>query len=332
MKGNKFHMQNNECYRVIFMGTPEFSISALNMLVAEQYNVVAVVTQPDRPVGRKRVLTPPPVKEAALQHNIPVLQPEKIQEALAELKALAPDIIITAAYGQILPPSILNLPRHGCINIHASLLPRYRGGAPIQYAIMNGDEVTGVTIMYMAEGLDSGDIISQVEVPIAHEDDVGTMFHKLSIAGAELLKTTLSPLLAGQLQAQPQDERLATYAPNIRRKDEMIDWHKSALQIYNHVRALHPWPISYTLWNGERLKIWQCQLPSERHESRLDAFVDAVPGTVLQATAEGIEVKTGDGCIWLTKIQPAGKRAMAVAQFIQGSDMPAGTVLGGEQA
>lgn len=325
-------MMNNNQIKVIFMGTPEFAIAPLKVLIEEQFNVIAVVTQPDRPTGRKRIITPTPVKEVALQHGIPVLQPERLRDAdaVAELTALQPDLIVTAAYGQILPASILNLPPHRCINIHASLLPRYRGGAPIQYAIMNGDEKTGVTIMYMAEGLDTGDMISRVEVPIEDEDDVGTLFSELSTAGAELLRETLPKLLAGEVTSVPQNDEEASYAPNISRDDERIDWSRSARDVFNQVRALHPWPISFTLWNGERLKVWACKLHSETQASLANAQRDALPGTVLQCTAEGIEVMTGQGTVWLTKIQPSGKRAMDVAEFVRGSEISAGTLLGGD--
>lgn len=314
------------------MGTPEFAIAPLKVLIEEQFNVVAVVTQPDRPIGRKRVITPTPVKEVALQHGIPVLQPERLRsaDAVAEIKALQPDLIVTAAYGQILPASILNLPQHKCINIHASLLPRYRGGAPIQYALINGDEKTGVTLMYMAEGLDTGDMISRVEVPIEDGDDVGTLFDKLSAAGAELLRETLPKLLAGEIEAVAQNDAEASYAPNISRDDERIDWKRSARDVFNQVRALHPWPIAFTMWDGERLKVWACKLQSETQASLADTKRDALPGTVLQCTDDGIEVMTGQGTVWLTKIQPSGKRAMDVAQFVRGSEISAGTVLGGD--
>lgn len=325
-------MNNNKQTKVIFMGTPEFAIAPLQVLIEEQFDVIAVVTQPDRPTGRKRIITPTPVKEVALQHGIPVLQPERLRDAdaVAEIVALQPDLIVTAAYGQILPASILNVPPYRCINIHASLLPRYRGGAPIQYAIMYGDDKTGVTIMYMAEGLDTGDMISRVEVPIEADDDVGTLFDKLSIAGAELLRDTLPRLLAGEVEPVAQNDEEASYAPNITREDERIDWKRSARDVFNQVRALHPWPIAFTLWNGERLKVWTCKLSSASQASLADAQRDAEPGTVLQCTADGIEVMTGQGTIWLTKIQPAGKRAMDVAEFVKGSDISVGTVLGGD--
>ncbi|WP_248926448.1 methionyl-tRNA formyltransferase [Paenibacillus hamazuiensis] len=317
---------------IVFMGTPEFAVSSLRALVEEGYRVVGVVTQPDRPTGRKRVLTPPPVKLEAERHGIPVLQPERIRrpEAIAGLRELQPDLIVTAAYGQILPKAVLEMPQHGCINIHASLLPKYRGGAPIHYAVMNGDPVTGVTIMYMAEGMDTGDMISKVEVPIADDDTTGILFERLAAEGAELLKRTLPDLLAGRIVPQPQNEEEAVYSPTIKREDEQIDWTQPAERVYNLVRALHPRPGAYTWWNGEVLKLWGCVHPVRpkpgQPASRPRA--DAAPGTVLQATDQGIEVMTGSGTLWVTELQPAGKKAMDAAQFLRGSSMAPGTVLG----
>lgn len=319
---------NNEQIRILFMGTPDFAIPSLQALLDEGYNVIAIVTQPDKPTGRKRILTATPVKVEAMKHNIPVLQPIKLRdpasvEIISELK---PDLIVTAAYGQILPKTILDLPAYGCINIHGSLLPQYRGGAPIQYAIMNGDKKTGVTIMYMAEGLDTGDMLCKVEVPITDQDDTGSMFDKLSIAGAKLLKSALPDLLAGRLKGIPQNSNDATYAKNISRDDEQIRWERTSQEIFNQIRGLHPWPIAYTLWNDQRLKVWSCRNPAETSGSK-DASVK--PGTVLQADNNGIEVKTGNGSIWLTKIQPPGKKAMDAAEYNRGSGIPKGTIFGG---
>jgi methionyl-tRNA formyltransferase len=321
---------------IVFMGTPEFAVPSLRVLVQEGYRVTGVVTQPDRPVGRKRVLAPTPVKLEAEKHGIPVLQPERIRrpEAIEALRGLRPDLIVTAAYGQILPKAVLDMPKYGCINIHASLLPKYRGGAPIHYAIMNGDPVTGVTIMYMAEGMDTGDMISKVEVPIEDEDTTGTMFEKLAVEGAELLKRTLPDLLAGRITPVPQNEAEAVYSPTIKREDERIDWSQPAERIFNLVRALHPRPGAFTWWNGEVLKIWGCVNPknpkSGQPSSRHDVPDGTQPGTVLQSTEQGIEVMTGSGTLWITELQPAGKKAMAAAQFLRGSRMDAGTILGKE--
>ncbi|MDQ1913181.1 methionyl-tRNA formyltransferase [Paenibacillus sp. GD4] len=312
--------------RVVFMGTPEFAVPSLQALLAnDRVQVVAVVTQPDRPVGRKRVLTPTPVKVEAGKHGLPVLQPERLRraEAVEALREYAPDLIVTAAYGQILPKSVLDMPKLGCINIHASLLPKYRGGAPIHYAVMNGDAVTGVTIMYMAEGLDTGDMISRIEVPITDEDTTGTMFEKLSVAGAELLTDTLPALLAGEVNAVPQNDDEAVYSPNIQREQERIDWSLPALGIWNLVRALHPRPGAFTLWNGEVLKIWKCEKPAAGQ-----AIVKAEPGTVVAVSPQGIEVAAADGIVRITELQPAGKKAMAVEEFVKGGQLAAGTRLG----
>lgn len=309
------------------MGTPEFAVPSLQTLLEyDGVEVVAVVTQPDRPVGRKRVLTPTPVKAEAEKHGLPVLQPERLRspESVEALSSLQPELIVTAAYGQILPKSVLDLPQLGCINIHASLLPKYRGGAPIHYAVMNGEPVTGVTIMYMAEGLDTGDMISKIEVPIEDQDTTGTMFDKLSMAGARLLKETLPDLLSGQVQAVPQNDDEAVYSPNISREQERIDWTKPAMQIWNLVRALHPRPGAFTLWNGDVLKIWTCAKP----DAAESVPGSTLPGTVLEASDRGIAVATGQGVLRITELQPAGKKAMDAAAFVRGGQLTPGTVLG----
>jgi methionyl-tRNA formyltransferase len=317
---------------IVFMGTPEFAVPCLQTLIRDGYNVVGVVTQPDRPTGRKRVLTPTPVKLEAEKHGIPVLQPERLRrpEAVEAVRNLLPDLIVTAAYGQILPKAVLDIPAHGCINIHGSLLPKYRGGAPIQYAIMNGDSVTGVTIMYMAEGMDTGDMISKVELPIGDGDTTGTMFEKLAAAGAELLARTLPELLAGRITAEPQNDSEAVYSPTIKREDEQIDWSVPALRIFNLVRALHPRPGAYTLLNGDIVKIWGCLHPQNATpRGRTTGYDAAVPaGTVVQAGDQGIEVATGEGTLWITELQPSGKKAMDAATFLRGAKLPAGTVFG----
>lgn len=307
---------------IVFMGTPAFAVPSLRMLLAEGYNVVAVVTQPDRPQGRKKVLMPTPVKEVALEHGLPVLQPQRMRnpEAVSELAAYKPDLIVTAAYGQILPKAVLDLPAKGCVNVHGSLLPKYRGGAPIQRCIINGETVTGITLMYMAEGLDTGDMIAQVEVSITDEDTSGTLFEKLSTAGAALLKEQMPRLLEGGVPVTVQDDSQATYAPNLKREDEKIDWSKSTRDIYNQIRGLVPFSGAFTFWNDDVFKVWG----SRKGEK---ASKEAAPGTVLQLTSEGIEVKTGDGALWLTDIQPSGKKAMDAGQFIRGTSMTPGTVL-----
>jgi methionyl-tRNA formyltransferase len=312
--------------KIVFMGTPAFAVPSLRMLLEEGYEVVAVVTQPDRPQGRKKTLAPSPVKEAALELGLPVLQPERLRrpEAVAELAAYEPDLIVTAAYGQILPKSVLELPQNGCVNVHGSLLPKYRGGAPIQRCIMNGEKVTGVTLMYMAEGLDTGDMISRVLVPIEDEDTSGTLFEKLSAAGRDLLKAEMPRLAAGRVEATVQDESEATYAPNLSREDERMDWTRSSLDIYNQIRGLVPFSGAFTLWNGETFKAWAAAKPQAAEA----AGSSAAPGTVLSVSERGVEVKTGDGTLRLTTVQPAGKKAMSAADFSRGTTLAPGTVLG----
>lgn len=314
---------------VVFMGTPDFAVPSLRALLEQGYNVVAVVTQPDRPKGRKRELAPTPVKAEAMKHGIPVLQPVKLRDpaAVEEIIGFKPDLIVTAAYGQILPKSLLAVPQHGCINVHGSLLPKYRGGAPIQHAVMNGEAVTGVTVMYMAAGLDTGDMISKVEVPITDEDTAGTLFDKLSMAGAELLRATLPDLLAGRIEAVPQNEADATYSPNISREDERIDWTKSSLQLFNHIRGLNPMPGAFTLLNGEVFKVWASLKPDDL-DGKNGSAGKATPGTVLEMTDDGLEVATGSGSIRLTHVQPAGKKAMSVSDLKRGAPIAKGTVLG----
>lgn len=309
--------------RIVFMGTPDFAVPVLHMLCKEGYQVIQAVTQPDRPKGRKRILTPPPVKVAAEQLGIPVYQPEKIRipEEMQPVIDLQPDLIITAAFGQILPKKLLDVPKYGCINVHASLLPKYRGGAPIHQAIIDGEEEIGVTIMYMVEALDAGDMIASRSIPIQFEDHVGTMHDKLSQVGAELLKEVLPRLLNGEIQAIPQDDSQATFAPNIKRNQEEIKWNRTAIEVYNQIRGLHPWPVAFTWWNREPMKVWWAEpLPElQSHE---------VPGTVVKLEKDGIVVATGSGCLKLLDIQPAGKKRMTAAQLIHGHQIQVGERLG----
>lgn len=313
--------------KIVFMGTPDFSVPVLQQLISDGYDVIAVVTQPDRPVGRKRVLTPPPVKVEALKHGIPVFQPEKIRnrEELEPILALQPDLIVTAAFGQILPKELLEAPPFGCINVHASLLPELRGGAPIHYSIMQGKEKTGITIMYMVEKLDAGDILTQVEVPIEENDNVGTLHDKLSAAGSKLLSETVPLLLDGKLTPIPQDDEKATFAYNIKREQEKIDWTKSGEDIYNHVRGLNPWPVAYTSLNGQVVKIWSTE--------KVAATKKAVPGTIIELLQDGIVVATGnETAIKIIELQPSGKKKMLAEPFLRGagSQISVGMVLGDE--
>lgn len=310
--------------RIVFMGTPDFSVPVLETLLNDGYDVLAVVTQPDRPVGRKKVLTPPPVKAAAVKHGIPVYQPEKLSKSdeLAEIIALSPDLIVTAAYGQLLPNALLEAPKFGCINVHASLLPELRGGAPIHYSILQGKKETGITIMYMAEKLDAGDIISQAAVTIEEEDNTGTLHDKLSMTGATLLSETIPALLNGSASRTPQDEAKATFAPNIRRSDEQINWNRSGEELYNQVRGLCPWPVAYTTLAGSVVKVWKCE--------KVDGET-GVPGTILSIQEDGMVVATGTAtALKITELQPAGKKRMTARDYLRGSgaSLQAGAVFG----
>ncbi|WP_409294427.1 methionyl-tRNA formyltransferase [Peribacillus sp. SCS-26] len=300
--------------KIVFMGTPDFSVPVLRRIIEDGYEVAAVVTQPDRPVGRKRVLTPTPVKVEAQKHGIKVFQPEKIrnEEELDEVLSVKPDLIVTAAYGQILPKRLLDAPGFGCINVHASLLPELRGGAPIHYAILQGKEKTGITIMYMAEKLDAGDILAQTEIAIEEEDNVGTLFEKLSAAGADLLSDTLPKLLKGEITPVPQDESKATFAFNIKREQEKVDWTKTGEEIFNHIRGLNPWPAAYTVFGTEVWKLWNSQ--------KIKNDIKAGAGEIISLDEDGIVVGTGNGTgIKITELQPAGKKRMNALDFLRGS-------------
>lgn len=295
------------------MGTPDFSVPILQLLAESEYEVVLVVTQPDRPKGRKRVITAPPVKEAAVKHGIPVFQPEKLKNNYEEILTYNPDVIVTAAYGQLLPNELLEAPPFGSVNVHASLLPELRGGAPIHHSIIQGKKETGITIMYMVEKLDAGDILTQVVVPIEVVDHVGTMHDKLSIAGAKLLKETLPKLFNKELSPVKQDETQATFAANITREDEEINWNKSNVEIYNQIRGLHPWPVAYTTYEGERLKIWWGEPDETTYNGK--------PGEIVEKndTSDFIVVCGNQQGIKITEIQPAGKKRMSVKDYLKGA-------------
>lgn len=311
--------------KIVFMGTPDFSVPVLKQIIDDGYEVIGVVTQPDRPVGRKKVLTPPPVKVEAEKQGIPVYQPEKIRQPdeLEKVLALKPDLIVTAAFGQILPKELLDAPKYGCINVHASLLPELRGGAPIHYSILQGKEKTGITIMYMAEKLDAGDILTQVEVPITETDTVGTLHDKLSEAGSKLLSETLPKLLNGELNPIKQNEEEATFAYNIKREQEKIDWSKTGEEIYNHIRGLNPWPVAYTTFDGKVVKIW--------NSKKVKHAKSEEPGTIIRLEEDGIVVASGnDTAVKITELQPSGKKKMPAEQFLRGagSNLTAGGRLG----
>lgn len=299
--------------KIIFMGTPNFSVAVLKNLLANDYDVIAAVTQPDRPVGRKKKLTQTPVKKEAIANNIPVYQPEKLSGSpeLDELMNLDADLIITAAYGQFLPNKFLNSVKIAAINVHGSLLPKYRGGAPIQRAIMNGESQTGITIMYMAKKMDAGDMISQVAIPITEEDTAGSIFEKLSQVGSQELIRDLPSIIAGNNRQMKQNDDFVTFAPNIARSEEKIDINKPAVEINRQVRGLNPDPVAYLDLNNERTKIYQTTVSNET--------TDLKPGTVVDRTKKKLAVAAGNGSIlYLDQIQPAGKSVMPIAAFLNG--------------
>ena len=296
--------------KIIFMGTPDFSVPVLEGLI-ENYKVRAVVTQPDRMVGRSGELKSPPIKELALKHNILVLQPERIKDSISEILELDADLIVTCAYGQILPREILNAPRLGCVNVHASLLPKLRGGAPIHRAIINGYRKTGITIMYMSLGLDEGDIISQKEIEISDNYTASTLHDKLSLMGKELLLETLPSIINGTNTRTPQDNSMATYGLTIKREDERIDFSKTKREIYNQVRGLNSWPGAYCLFEGKVLKVWSCYQTDEIYPTLFD-------GQITKIYNDGFGIKVNNGEIVFTEIQPEGKKRMKAIDFING--------------
>jgi methionyl-tRNA formyltransferase len=310
-----------EVKRLVFMGTPEFAVPVLEALVG-QYQVVAVVTQPDRVAGRGRKVKSSPVKKTALAHELPLLQPSSLRqpEAAAELRELAPDVIVVAAFGQILPPEVLGIPPHGCLNVHASLLPRYRGAAPIAAAILAREKQTGVTLMLMDEGMDTGPILAQAECEIEPQDTAGSLSVKLAHLGANLLVETLPRWLDGQIAPQPQDDSLATYCQMVTKKDGLIDWSLPATDLWLRVRAYHPWPGTYTYWRGKLLKILRAR-PVTIGPSGEE------PGRVISLD-DGVAVVTGTDALLLEEIQLAGKKALAAREFIRGQREFIGSVLG----
>lgn len=305
--------------RIIFMGTPDFSVPVLTGLI-ENYKVIAVVTQPDKPVGRSGKLKYSPVKETALKHNIEVLQPKKITEVLEQITTLDPDLIITCAYGKILPKKLLETPKLGCINVHASLLPKLRGGAPIHHAIIDGYKETGITIMYMSEEMDAGDIISQEKITISDEDTTETLHDKLSQIGRTLLLETLPSILNGTNQRIKQDASKVTFGYVITREDEKIDFHKTKTEIINQIRGLNSHPGAYCLLDNKILKVWKA-IPSENSSAEKNI------GEITNIYENGFSVKVGDGEIIFTEIQPEGKSKMKATNFINGHPNLVGKVL-----
>lgn len=298
--------------RIVFMGTPDFSVPVLEGLI-DAYNVVLVVSQPDKLVGRKQILTPTPVKKCALAHGIPVLQPENIKEEFESILNFKPDLIVTCAYGQIVPNEVLDYPEFGCINVHASLLPKLRGGAPIHRAIMNNYARTGVTIMYMAEKMDAGDIISQDEVIIENSDNVGTLHDKLSVMGRDLLLDSLPSIFEGTNDRTVQNPDEVTYAWNIKREEELVDFNRYAVDVFNHIRGLSPHPGAYAKLDGKIMKLYASYIT--------DAFyMEKENGEITRIYEDGFGVSVKDREVVITEIQVEGKKRMKVVDYFRGMD------------
>ena len=295
--------------KIVYMGTPDFSVLPLKKLIKD-YEVVGVVTQPDKKVGRKKEIKYSPTKEFALENNLKVLQPKKIKEEYQEILDLNPDIIITCAYGQIIPKELLDYPKYGCINIHASLLPKLRGGAPIHKAIINGYETTGVTIMYMDEKMDSGDIIYQKEIKIEENDNAGSLFDKLSILGSNMIIEILPSIIKGTNKRIKQDENEVTYAFNITREEEKIDFNKTTKEVYNKIRGLYPWPVGYTTLDNKKVKIYSSIIGNSNK--------NGTNGQIINIYNDSIGIKTLDGEIKILELQFEGKKRIFVKDYLNG--------------
>ena len=300
--------------KIVFMGTPDFAVPCLKTL-NENYEVIAVITQPDRPKGRGQKLTPSPIKEYALEHNLTVLQPEKIKtsETEEQLKKLAPDLIVVVAFGQILSKAILDIPQLGCINVHASLLPKYRGAAPIHWSIINGETKTGITTMYMDVGLDTGDMILKEEVSISAKMNTGELHDTLMNIGAKTLLQTIKQIAEGSVVRNKQNDAKASYAPLLTKELERINWLLPAQEIYNLVRGLNPWPVAFSIFKGKKLKIWQTKV--------IDTVATGEIGTVLSITETGFTVQTGKGILEILELQPESKRKMTAKDFVCGNQI-----------
>ena len=308
--------------RVVFMGTPDFAVQSLNALVDAGHEVTAVITQPDRPKGRGNKMAFPEVKTRALELGLPVHQPDSVKDGafLELLKSYNPEVIVVVAFGRILPQAVLDLPPYGCVNVHGSLLPEYRGAAPIQRAVLDGRKETGVTTMRMDIGMDTGDMLMQATLPITDEDTTGTMFDKLAELGGKVLIDTLAGLENGTVVPVKQDDSKATHAARILKEDEVIRWEDSAEKIFCQIRGLSPAPGAYTWWNGERLKLWKARI-SDRETCK-------APGTVVAISKNALTVQTGKGCLEVLELQPAGKKAMPAQAFSNGAGVAEGIVFG----
>ena len=308
--------------RVVVMGTPDFAVQSLNALVDAGHEVTAVITQPDRPKGRGNKMAFPEVKTRALELGLPVHQPDSVKDGafLELLKSYDPEVIVVVAFGRILPQAVLDLPQYGCVNVHGSLLPEYRGAAPIQRAVLDGRKETGVTTMRMDIGMDTGDMLMQATLPITDEDTTGTMFDKLAELGGKVLIDTLAGLENGTVVPVKQDDSKATHAARILKEDEVIRWEDSAEKIFCQIRGLSPAPGAYTWWNGERLKLWKARI-SDRETGK-------APGTVVAISKNALTVQTGKGCLEVLELQPAGKKAMPAQAFSNGAGVAEGIVFG----
>ena len=307
-----------ETIRTVFMGTPDFALATLQGLIEFGLNVVGVYTQPDRPKGRGKKLAAPPVKELAQQHGIPVFQPQKLRapDAVEQLKELRPDLIVVVAYGQILPKAVLDIPQHGCINVHASLLPKYRGAAPINKSIIDGETETGVTTMHMDVGLDTGDMLVKRSLAIGADETAGQLHDRLALVGREALEETLKRLCAGELLAEKQDDSLSNYAPMMKKEDGQIDWKQPAATVHNLVRGLDPWPGAYTHLGDEVLKIAATSVVAD---------LSGEPGTVLKADADGVRIACAEGALLIGQLQLPGKKRLVAGEFLRGRELPTGT-------
>ena len=296
--------------KIVFMGTPSFSVPILEALIKE-YEVALVVTQPDKEVGRKKELTMSPVKECALKHNIPVFQPEKIRADYQPIIDANPDLIVTAAFGQIIGTKVLNYPKYRSINVHASLLPKYRGGAPIHYSVINGDKETGVTIMYMEKAMDAGDILSQKAIPILEEDTTGSMFEKLSIVGRDLLMETIPALIKGEITPIKQNPEEVTFAYNITKEEECLDLNKDARSLFNQIRGLLPTPVAYMVLKGDNIKVYNAKVSETTHNKEV--------GTILGKTKKYFTVACGNGtALDIYELQVSGKKRVLASDFVNG--------------
>ena len=304
------------------MGTPDFSVPTLEALQASEHEVAAVVTQPDKPKGRGKEIHMSPVKECALKHNIPVYQPIRARDEafIEEMRALHPDAMVVIAFGQILPKSLLKLPKYGCINIHASLLPKYRGAAPIQWAVINGDEETGITTMLMDVEMDTGDMLEKTVVRLNPDETGGSLFDRLSLLGGDLILSTLNKLEKGEITPQPQEHEKATYVKKISKSMGDIDWTMDAVSIERLVRGLNPWPSAFTRLNGKMLKIWEARVLE-------DPKKQAPCGSVISADADGLKVQTGKGILCITSLQIEGKKRMDTAAFLRGYPVEPGCIM-----